>query len=661
MPPCVGPVSFRYGEQALQGEVGTDTVVKLSAELSVPPEFGTVAAHLVLRSAMTRTVLLAIGLAAIVSAQAPTVVSTSPAANGFTGPFERIEVQFAAAIDPATVTPFSFAVFGRFTGVVSGALTVDASNTLVTFQPDKPMFVGDGVQVDLANTITSAGGAPLVGGYHFQLVVRSAPGSGVFQLTQQIPFRLPGEGQISTYGIHAGDIDRDGTPDITAINEISHDLRVYKNDGCGSYGPMTLVPDGGNWPSPHDSADFNRDGWLDLTTGDYLFGNLSVFLNDGTGDYLPPFNLPGGSFLRSVGTGDFNGDGYPDIAAGNGTSTLIWLNDGAGGFLPSVGYTNGQLEPSAELNVVDANEDGYLDIIMASVVGANMWVLLGNGDGTFTATALSVPLGGNPWASAAWDINGDGHIDACYVTLSPQTFRWTYGDGLGGFVAGGSLPTGNWPTSVHLADLEGDGDIDAVISTFNSSDFRIHFNDGTGNFGTPVIFPALGGGSCTTLVDYDRDGDIDIIGADEIWDQGMIFTQTGPVVAGIQQPSCTSSLRVDQRGAGDGFGGRPAVPVRVGGQAALSMSGASGSYGAIGLGFAAATAVPILQWGLWSFDPTMPVILVAFAPLDQHGEMLATYAVPASVPPGISLMAQGLMFAPGAELFTNPVRFVLVP
>ena len=610
---------------------------------------------------MTRTLVLIIGLTTIVCAQAPIVVATSPTANSFTGPFERIQVQFAAPISASTVTPLSFAVFGRWTGAVSGTIAVDASQTLVSFQPDKPMFVGDVVQVDLSRDILSTAGVPLAGGYHFQLVVRSGPGSGVFQLTQQIPFRMPGEGVIATYGIFAGDLDCDGSPDITAINERSHDLRVFMNDGCGSFGSMTLVPDGSNWPSPHDSADFNRDGWLDLAIGDYSAGNLSVFLNDGQGAYLSPFNLAGGSFIRGVVTGDFDGDGYPDIAAGNGATTLVWLNDGTGGFRPSVGYTNGQANPSGELNAADANGDGYLDLVMASTYSQKTWVLIGNGDGTFTANSQWVSIGGRPSASAAWDINGDGHSDVCYACLSPDSFRWLFGDGAGGFAPGGSLPAGGYPTSVHLADIDGDGDIDAALSSYIGDDFRVYFNDGTGNFAPPIILPAAGGGACTTLVDYDRDGDIDIIGADEISDIGMIFTQTGPVVSGIQQPSCAATLRVDQRGAGDGFGGRPAVPVRVGGEAALSMSGAPGSFGAIALGCPGASVISIAQWGLMSFDPTMPIVVMVFAPLDQHGEMMTSFDLPASVPTGISLMAQGFMFAPGSELFSNPVRFVLVP
>jgi hypothetical protein len=285
------------------------------------------------------TFLLVLGLAAIVPAQSPTVASTSPARNTRMGPYDPIRVTFASPISPATATAASVSVFGRWTGAVAGTIAVSPSGLDLTFQPLRPLLVGDCVTVSLARTITAPGGAALQDGYHFQAWVASAPGSGVFAPTQTFLFRQPSEGAISTYGVHAGDVDRDGVPDITAINEYSHDLRVFRSDGCGGYAPMQQVNDGLNWPSPHESADFNRDGWLDLVTGDYLFGNVSVFLNNGAGGYLPPLSLTGNTYIRSVGAADFDGDGYPDLVAGNGTRTLVWINNGNGGFLAPVPYS----------------------------------------------------------------------------------------------------------------------------------------------------------------------------------------------------------------------------------------------------------------------------------------------------------------------------------
>lgn len=601
-----------------------------------------------------------LALAIAVPCQAPSVLSTSPAANTMHGCFEPITVHFSVAIDPATITPHSFSVFGRSTGVVPGALSVNAAGTSVTFQPLRPMFVGDAIRVDLAASITRPNGPALAGGHHFEFLVRTGPGSGTFQPTQTIGFRLPNEGRISTYGIHAGDVDRDGSPDITAINEYSHDLRTFRNDGCTTFGPMTSTADGNNQPSPHESADFNRDGWLDLATGDYAFGNVSVFLNNGAGTYLPPLSLPGGSYIRSVAAGDFNADGYPDLAVGNGGTTIVWLNNGSGGFgLPAVYAGN----TSAEINVCDADEDGHLDIVGCSLFQGTTWVLIGNGDGTFTPNATQATIGSGPFASAAGDINGDGHVDIAYCCHSPDTLRWMLGDGAGGFVFGGTMPAGGGATSVHLGDLEGDGDLDAVLSHYFSADFYIYFNNGQGGFSAPVIFPAVSGAACTTLADFDRDGDLDIIGADEIVDVGILFTQTSTTAPGIQPSDCDATLRINQRADGAGYGGRPPVPVRAGTSAAFSLTGPPGGYPVLCLGFPAATSIPIYPWGLLGLDPTLPLeVLIGLIPsLDNNGELHFAWPTPAWLPLGYPLAVQALVFAPGMETLTNPMQFVAVP
>lgn len=600
-----------------------------------------------------------IAIAAALSAQAPTVVSTSPVRHAMMGPFDPIRVVFAAPIAPATVTAQSFAVFGRWTGVVPGTLTVDAAATTITFQPAVPMFVGDFIQVDLASTITSAQGAPLVGGFHFQATVRSSPSSGVFQQAMTLPFRLPSEGPIGTYGIHAGDVDRDGSPDVTAINEVSHDLRVFRNSGCGTFGPRTLIADQSNMPSPHESADFNRDGWMDLATGDFLFGNVSVFFNDGAGNYLAPMVLVGSNYIRSVAAGDLDGDGYSDLVAGNGSQTLVWINNHLGGFLPPVTYS---FQGSAELNVVDVNEDGILDILGSALSPGQLWVLIGNGNGTFTPNATLVPIGGQPLQSAVADLNGDGHIDVAYCCNNPELLVWMFGNGLGGFTFGGSLPAGNYATSVHLADLDGDGDVDAVLSNYSSADFYIFMNNGSGGFLQPTILPAVGGASCTTLADFDRDGDIDIFGADEIADVGILYAQVSTPVAGLQPASCGAALRIDQRADGAGFGGTTPVPVHAGAAMAVSLSGPSGvTLGAVFLGYPAASSYLVPPWGLVSIDPAMPFVGIATALLDVHGEMLVPLSFPASAPIGSTLALQGLVLSSSGDIVSNPMQFTLVP
>ena len=90
-----------------------------------------------------------------------------------------IRVSFDQPVDPATLTDTSFSVFGRWSGVVEGALSVDAAGTTVTFRPSRTMFRGESVTVTLSEAIQATSGAALSKGYFLPFYVASAPGTGL--------------------------------------------------------------------------------------------------------------------------------------------------------------------------------------------------------------------------------------------------------------------------------------------------------------------------------------------------------------------------------------------------------------------------------------------------------------------------------------------------
>src|SRR5579859_7018786 len=77
-------------------------------------------------------------------------------------------------------------------------------------------------------------------------------------------------------------------------------------------------------------------------------------------------------------TGDFNHDGFPDLAVSSASAVLVLLGNGDGTFQPAVSYT---LSQPKDLAVGDFNGDGKLDLAVNA--SFSTVVLLGNGDGTF--------------------------------------------------------------------------------------------------------------------------------------------------------------------------------------------------------------------------------------------------------------------------------------
>ena len=76
------------------------------------------------------------------------------------------------------------------------------------------------------------------------------------------------------------------------------------------------------------------------------------------------------------------------------------------------------------LIVTDFNNDGDLDLVVASGTpdylfpdfgSGNLYLFLGNGDGTFQGLPL-LPTGQSPWSLTINDVNGD----ASRISLSPM-------------------------------------------------------------------------------------------------------------------------------------------------------------------------------------------------------------------------------------------------
>src|SRR5439155_21920465 len=90
----------------------------------------------------------------------------------------------------------------------------------------------------------------------------------------------------------------------------------------------------GTGPSSVGTDDFNLDGWPDLAVTNATSNDVSILLNTGDGMFDEPVSYSVGTGPQNVTTGDFNLDGSPDLAITNGQSNdvSILLNNGDGTF-----------------------------------------------------------------------------------------------------------------------------------------------------------------------------------------------------------------------------------------------------------------------------------------------------------------------------------------
>src|SRR5262249_15002757 len=133
----------------------------------------------------------------------------------------------------------------------------------------------------------------------------------------------------------------------------------------------------------------------------------------------------------SVAALDLNGDGHADLYVGGNGSSQSFLGDGSGGFqgLPlndAFGFF---------LAHGDFNRDGKVDLASTDLLSGRVFVMLGNGDGTFQTPQEYDDLG-TATGIATGDFNNDGKLDLAVAIYSSAAFRILLGNGDGTFTVG---------------------------------------------------------------------------------------------------------------------------------------------------------------------------------------------------------------------------------
>jgi len=185
-------------------------------------------------------------------------------------------------------------------------------------------------------------------------------------------------------------------------------------------------------------------------------------------------------------------------------------------FGPQTEYVAASKNGPSGIAVGDFNGDGKVDLAVVNFGDWNIYVLLGDGDGTFQA-ARSVYVasgGGFPWYVVAADFNGDGKLDLAVSNYQDNSLSVLLGNGDGTFQAPQTTPVGTNPAKIAVGDFNGDGKPDLAVSSVANGTVSVLLGKGDGTFLPPLVTPAGANPWYFAVGDFNGDGKLDLAVAD---------------------------------------------------------------------------------------------------------------------------------------------------
>jgi hypothetical protein len=328
---------------------------------------------------------------------------------------------------------------------------------------------------------------------------------------------------VRAYGMGAavGDYDNDGNLDLF-VTAFGPDT-LFRNNGNGTFSDVTRAAGVSDplWSTSAAFVDYDRDGDLDLFVANYLdfttADNKVCHDAVGTRDYCSPrayravpdqgrftnvteaagISKADGNGL-GVTSGDYNGDGWPDLyVANDATANQLWINRRDGTFvdegLLSGAALNAAGNPEGSMGIAsgDFDADGDEDLFITNIIGETYAMYVNDGRGGFddarARAGLARPTAAFTGFGTDWfDYDNDGWLDLFVANgavniieqqrgqplpyrMRNQLFRNT---GRGSFeetsAAGGpAFARAEIARGAAFGDIDNDGDIDIVVTTNN--------------------------------------------------------------------------------------------------------------------------------------------------------------------------------------------------
>ncbi|HET6142259.1 MAG TPA: FG-GAP-like repeat-containing protein [Candidatus Acidoferrales bacterium] len=403
-----------------------------------------------------------------------------------------------------------------------------AQRVLLRAQDGKPatFFVGDRYPIDLgllSNSLTTNSAA----------LAQSLLSGGIsLPRTDYDTGKGPISVAIATFNTNSGH------PDLAIANQLDGTITILAGNGDGTFvaqaatcvPPSCIVLPGvtsgttstAASPSSIVTGDFNDDGFPDIAVTDQANNQVLILLGNGDGTFKTPVAYPTGAKPVAMLAQDFDGDGEPDLAIVNqtdGTVTILLGNkvnnaqDGTFGTPPNqkTSVTVGAAPSSIATGEFDTTNNTNADLVVTNSTDNTVSVLLGNGDGTF-GTQNVFATGKGPAGVATTDFNADAKADLAVTNQNDSTVSILLGNGDGTFQTQSTVATGSSPVGIVAASFSG-ANPDLVIADETANSVDVLIGNGDGTFSGPISLPTGNAPIALAAADLNGDATIDLVTA----------------------------------------------------------------------------------------------------------------------------------------------------
>jgi hypothetical protein len=355
---------------------------------------------------------------------------------------------------------------------------------------------------------------------------------------------------LAPAALASGDFNGDNRNDLVCADNFATNLALALNNGSGLDVGAQLAASSQQHPASAVAVDLDGDGKPDLVSGNVNSSSgpylLSVYHNTtAPGASAPSFvklaDLSATAVPSSVCSGDFNGDGKPDIATvGVDTAQVtIYLNTTPSG--GSISFDSGHSftftgNYDVSILAADLAGTGKADLVIADQHNNDVTIMTNTSSAStlsFSVSQVQIAADGNltqPTDIALANMDGSGKLSivvSCndYVSGNDNSGNLGHIAILPNTSSGGVLSFGAPqvldvsgtvnPVAVAVADLDGDGKPDVSLTDYTSGALTIvpNASTGAGSFalGSPLSIQLGATGNAVTAADLRDSGHQDLV------------------------------------------------------------------------------------------------------------------------------------------------------